>query len=123
MNFSSLLLSALAFAAIYPLYFWIPVNDPFKQKSRKFNIALPNTIGGIVLVSVWLIDIPLSLKIIVTVWKTVLFAVSRYSLRQEYPDPKLMTLPCLLGIYAFIRLQAHFAVSGETVALIGILGR
>ena len=122
MNFSIFILSALAFAAIYPLYFWIHVDDSFRSKFRKFNLALPNVIGGFVLVSVWLIDIPLSLKIIVTVWKAVLVSVSRFSWKQEYPDPKLMTLPCLFGIYAFIRLQAYFSVSGEAIALIGIFG-
>ncbi len=123
MNFSIFIVSALAFAAVYPLCFWIRVDGLFKDKFRKFNVALPNAIGGLVMVSVWLIDIPLSLKIIVTVWKAVLVSVSHYSWKQEYPDPKLMTLPCLLGIYAFIRLQAYFAASGGAIALIGIFGR
>ena len=123
MNFSAFLLSALAFASIYPLYFWIPVRDPFKTKFRKFNFALPNAISGLILVTAWLTNLPMSLKITVTLWKVVLFSVSHYSWRKEYPDPKLMTLPCLVGIYAFIRLQAYFAASGGTIALISLFGR
>lgn len=123
MNFSAFLLSVLAFATVYPLYFWIPVRDPFKSKFRKFNLTLPNAMGGLILIAVWLIDIPLSLKLIVTLWKMVLFSVSRYSWRKEYPDAKLMTFPCLVGIYAFVRLQAYFAASGGTIALISLFGR
>jgi hypothetical protein len=122
MNFSNLILFAIAFAAIYPLYFWIPADRSFANKFCKFNITLPNAIGGIVLVTVWLIDIPLSLKLIVTVWKAVLFYISHYSWKRKYADPKLMTIPSLIGIYAFIRMQAYFASSGGMVALIDIFG-
>ena len=45
------------------------------------------------------------------------------SWKKKYPSPKLMTLPCLIGIYAFIRLQAYFAASGGSIALIDIFGR
>jgi hypothetical protein len=123
MNFSNIILSALAFASIQPLYFWIPFNDSFKQKFRKFNMVLPNVIGGLLLVTVWLIDIPLSLKIIVTVWKAVLFFASRYSWKKDYPDPKHMTISCLIGIYAYIRLHAYFAISGGEITLISLFGR
>ena len=116
------ILTALAIAAMYPLCFWIRVDDSFRSKFRKFNMTLPNVIGGFVVVSIWLIDIPLSLKIIVTAWKALLLSVSSYSWKQEYPDPKLMTLPCLLGIYAFIRLQAYFLSSGGTIAFINLFG-
>lgn len=119
MNLPVLILSLLAFAAIYPLYFWISVDGPLKDKFRKFHIALPNVIGGIVLISVWLTDIPLSLKILVTLWKAILLSVSRYSWKQKYPDPKLMTLPCLLGIYTLIRLQAYFIEPGWLMIFIG----
>jgi hypothetical protein len=122
MSFSNLIVFAIGFAAVYPLYFWIPATRSFENKFCKFNVTLPNAIGGIVLVTVWLIDIPLSLKLIVTVWKAVLFGISRYLWRRKYVDPKLMTIPSLLGIYAFIRMQAYFAASEGVIALINIFG-
>jgi hypothetical protein len=110
MIFPNFLLAALAFSALYPLSFWIRFRDPFQENVRKFNIALPNIVGGFVLVSVWLIAVPLPLKLTVTAWKAVLLSVSSYSWKKEYPNPKLMTLPFLFGIYAFLRLQAYFAM-------------
>jgi len=103
-----LFLTALAFSAMYPLCFWIVANNPLETHSRKFHIALPNTVGGAVLISVWFMNIPLSLKVVVTAWKVVLLSVSRYSWKKDRPDPKLMTIPCLLGIYAFIRVRGYF---------------
>lgn len=112
---------ALAFAALYPLCFWIVGDDPVKNNFHKFHIGLPNAVGGAVLVAVWLMDAPLSLKIIVTAWKAVFLSVSGYSWKKAYPNPGIMSLPSLLGIYAFIRLQAHLVGPGWIVTFIGAL--
>jgi len=115
------LLTALAFAAIYPLCFWISYDKPLKNNFHKFHIGLPNVIGGVVLVFIWFMDFPLSLKILVTLWKAIFISVSSYSWKKESPSPKLLLLPCLLGIYAFVSLQAHIIAPGWTTASIGIL--
>jgi len=115
------ILIALAFAAVYPLYFWIPLHDPFKKKFRKHNIALPNIVGGSVLVAVWVLNIPLFLKIVVTLWKVSLLSVSSYSWKKESPDARLMMLPCFFGGYALFYLQAYFVQPGWGVILIGVL--
>lgn len=115
------LLTALAFAAIYPLCFLISLKEPLKNNFHKLHIGPPNTVGGIVLVFVWLMDLPLSLKIIVTIWKAVLLSVSMYSRKKEYPNPKLISLPCVIGIFAFIRMQAHMIDPGWPAAFIGVL--
>ena len=83
------ILTALAFATLYPLCFMISFKDPLKNNFHKFHLGLPNTIGGVVLVFVWLMDFPLSLKIILTIWKAFFLFVSRYSWKKEYPNPKL----------------------------------
>jgi len=115
------LLTALVFAAVYPLIFWISYDNPLKNNFHKFHLGLPNTVGGVVLVFIWLMDIPLSLKITVTIWKVVLFSLSRYSWKKESPDPKLITVPCLLGIYAFVRMQEHLIGPGWSGAFVGVL--
>jgi hypothetical protein len=66
-------------------------------------------------------DFPLPLKITITIWKIILFSVSKYSWRKEYPDPKLMLVPCLLGTYTFIRFQAFLIEPGWPIAFIGVL--
>lgn len=112
MQLTTFILTALAVASIYPLIFWLPYRNLHRQDVRKWNITIPNIMGGFVLVSVWLIEIPIALKIIVTIWKMVLIYASRYSWKQDYPDPKLMTIPCLLGIYIFFRLKMYLDVTG-----------
>ncbi|MBN1869160.1 MAG: hypothetical protein JW847_01105 [Candidatus Omnitrophica bacterium] len=109
MDFSSILLFALGLAVIYPLHFWIRNLYPSKNRIRKLNIAIPNVIGGFILISVWLMDFPLSLKLLVTVWKASLLSVSWYSWRLARPDPRLMTLPCVIGMIVFMDLKAHFS--------------
>src|SRR3989338_8793965 len=93
------ILTALGFAAIYPLCFLISFDDPLKNKFHKFHIGLPNTVGGVALVFIWLMSIPLHLKIIDTIWKAVFLTVSMMSWKKEYPNPKLIMLPCMLGIF------------------------
>jgi len=115
------LLTALAFAAMYPLCFWISADTPLQDNFHKFHIGLPNTVGGVVLVFIWLSPIPLNLKIIVTVWKTVFIAVSSYSWKKSYPDPKLMTVAVIFGIYAFVRVQAYYIGTHWTLGFIGVL--
>jgi len=115
------ILTALAFAAMYPLCFLISADDPLKNQFHKFHIAAPNTVGGMVLVFTWLMDIPLDLKITVTVWKVIFLSVSWFSWKKEYPSPVLMAIPCVLGIFTFIRLQCYFVAPGSDVAFIGVL--
>src|SRR3989338_3189719 len=98
------LLTALGFAVFYPLCFLISADQPLKNNFHKFHIGLPNTIGGVVLIFVWLIDLPLALKITVTLWKALFISISSYSWKKEYPDPKWMALPPLIGTIAFIQM-------------------
>ena len=116
------ILTAFAFAAIYPLCFWLSADDPLRNNFHKFHIGLPNTIGGVVFIFVWLMDIPLSLKILVTIWKTTFLSVSWFSWKKEFPSPRLLSLPSVLGIYAFIHLQAYLISPGWTIAFMGVLG-
>lgn len=115
------LLTALAFAVLYPLCFWISAGDPLKNNFHKFHIGLPNTVGGVVLIFVWLMDMPLPLKIMVTVWKIIFLTVSWYSWKKEYPDPRLMTVACVVGIYALIRLQTYLVAPGWMAGWVGVL--
>ena len=52
--------------------------------------------------------IPPATKIAVIFWKAVFIAVSRFSWKKEYPDARLMTIPPLVGVYAFWRVQYDF---------------
>jgi len=115
------LITAFSFAAIYPFCFWISYKDPLKNGFHKFHLGLPNTIGGVVLVFIWLMEFPLPVKIIVTVWKAAFLSVSSYSWKKEFPKPGLVLIPCLLGVYGFISVQAHMIGPGWKIASAGII--
>lgn len=116
------LITAFSFAAIYPLCFLVSADDPLKAQFHKFHVGLPNTVGGVVLIFVWLMDIPLTLKLTVTAWKAIFLSISWYSWKKEYPSPALMALVSVLGIGAFLRLQAQVISPAWNVAFIGVLG-
>lgn len=94
-------LGALIFSVIYPLCFWIKSADPVRNDFHKFHIGLSNGIGGVTVVFLLFTDISLNTKIILLVWKASLIAVSRYSWKRPPVDPRLMTIPCLAGLWAF----------------------
>ncbi len=100
------ILTSLIFSVIYPLFFWISWKDPLKNNFHKFHIALPNVIGGVTVVFLLLMNIPLTTKIIVVLWKAVFIIVSRYSWKKEYPDTALMSMASLFGAYAFFLVQS-----------------
>jgi hypothetical protein len=116
------ILTSMIFAVLYPLCFWISYKDPLKNNFHKFHLGLPNVVGGITLVFILLSDIPWSIKWTVIFWKAALLTVSRYSWKKEFPKAPLITIPCILGLVAFYRVQAHWVEPGFPLAFAGILG-
>lgn len=118
-----IVLTSLIFSVIYPLCFWIPRKDPLKNNFHKFHIALPNVVGGVTVVSLLFMDIPPATKLIVLLWKGAFIVVSRESWKQQYPDALWMSIPSLLGTYAFYRVMADLTGAGGPIPLIAwILG-
>lgn len=99
-------LTSLSFSVLYPLCFWISWKEPLKNKFHKFHLGLANVVGGVTLVFLLLMNIPLAAKMAVVLWKAALLAASRYSWKKEYPDARLMSIPSLIGLYAFWRVQS-----------------
>jgi hypothetical protein len=119
---SILLLTALLFSALYPLCFWFRFKTPLKTDSCKFHLALPNVVGGMTLVCLLLMEIPLPLKMLAVFWKAVFLAVSQYCWKKGSPNPWLLTAPSLVGLCLFVALQS-FLIRQETgLAFISLLG-
>jgi len=114
-------LTSLVFSVIYPLCFWICYKDPLKNSFHKFHIGLPNVIGGVTVVSLLFMGIPLETKLVVLLWKAVFIAVSRISWKKQYPDARWMSIPSLLGVYAFYRVMVDLTGTGGTTSLIAWL--
>lgn len=117
------ILTSFIFSVIYPLCFWISYKGPLKNNFHKFHIGLPNVVGGVTVVSLLFMDIPLATKLVVLLWKGVFIVVSRRSWKQQYPDALWMSIPSLLGIYAFYRVMMDLTGAGGSVPLIAwVLG-
>lgn len=116
-------LTSLVFSVIYPLCFWISYKDPLKNNFHKFHIGLPNVVGGVTVVYLLFMNIPLATKLIVLLWKGTFIAASRISWKKQYPDARWMSVPSLLGIYAFYRVMVDLTGAGGPAPLIAwILG-
>lgn len=100
------ILTSLMFSVIYPLCFWISHKDPLKNNFHKFHIGLPNVVGGVTVIFLLFMDIPLVTKLVVLLWKAVFIATSRIFWKKQYPDARWMSIPSLLGGYAFYRVQS-----------------
>ncbi len=116
-------LTSFIFSVIYPLCFLISYKDPLKNNFHKFHIGLPNVVGGVTVVSLLFMDIPLATKLVVLLWKAVFIAASRISWKKQYPDALWMSIPSLLGIHAFYRVMTDLTSAAGLIPLIAwVLG-
>ncbi len=122
MLFKISLLTAYLFAVIYPLCFFIHVQNPIKHNFHKFHIGLPNVIGGLVLIVILFSNLPTPIKIYVLVWKLSLLAISCYSWKKETPNPILFLIPTALGFYVFFLLEGYYIQQDNLMHAISILG-
>lgn len=116
------ILTSLIFAVIYPLCFWISFKNPPKNNFHKFHLGLPNVVGGVTLIFILFMDLPLSIKIITVIWKISLVSFSSYSWKKEYPNPLLMTVPSLIGLCAYVLLQVFLFSPNIIQIMAAILG-
>lgn len=105
-------LTGFIFSVLYPLCFWISYPHPPKSNFHKFHIGLPNVVGGVTVVALLFMDISLYSKMVVLAWKAVLVAVSSFFWKKEYPDARWMSIPSLVGFYAFARVQSDMMGEG-----------
>src|SRR5437870_1644839 len=134
MLFLTTLISALVFAAVYPLCFWISFKDPLKGDFHKFHIGLPNFVGGVAVVVLFFSGIPLWIKIAAMIWKGTFLWISYYYWKKGGIPHQVITIPCVMGLLVFcfifhelvIRplLAQGFILSSMTVPLLvaAILG-
>ncbi len=115
------LLTGILFISIYPLCFWISCDDPLQNKFHKFHLGLPNVVGGGVLVVILFMNFPWNIKISIIAWKLVFFTASRFFWKKPYPNPFVVTIPCLIGIYTFVLMQTYFLGGGIEQILVGLL--
>lgn len=104
------LLTALIFASIYPLCFWISARDPLKNDFHKFHIGLPNFLGGVAVVGLWFMDVPLSLKVAAVLWKALFIFLSYGYWKKGGVNPRVITIPCIVGLGVFCLVLDHLVI-------------
>ncbi len=95
------LLTAIGFAAIYPLCFWIHRRNPLKNDYHKFHIGLPNFVGGVAVVSLFFFEPTRSLTpllVLAVFWKVFLLSISSYFWKKGWVPHLAITVPCLMGM-------------------------
>ena len=113
-----LTLSALTFAVLYPLCFWISVDNPLKQYFHRFHLGLTCCVAGIVVFSFFansplFINNQLALiRILGVVWVSSLLLITFFYWHRDYPHPAVLTLPCCLGAYLLFGWQAYYVRPG-----------
>ena len=117
-----LLLSSFTFCIIYPLCFWISIKDPLKNNFHKFHLGLPNVVGGLVIISLFLFNLPLPILLLCIAWKASLISVSKYFWKKGSPDPRLLTIPFIFGLLAYSRLHMYLLGQGGDGIASWVLG-
>ena len=114
--------TCLVFSSLYLLCFWLVREHPIDTSFRKFNIMMANLIGGVGLVILLLMHIPLSVKIMALLWKGTLLSVSSFLWKKEKINAPLMTLPSILGIATLVQFQAQFTPVSWDAVFVLLLG-
>ena len=103
-------LTALIVAAIYPLCFWISFKDPLRNDFHKFHVGLPNFVGGVAVITLLFMEIPLYVKIAALIWKAALLSISNYFWKKGRVDHRMITLPCILGMSVILLVLNELVV-------------
>jgi hypothetical protein len=117
-----IILTATSLAVIYPLCFWISFKEPLKSNFHRFHLGLPCVVGGIILMTAFSMAMPSIIKSVLGYWIILLFVVTFYFWNKEYPNVYIVTIPCLMGIFSFLKLQAFLIGTHGFLGLISILG-
>lgn len=105
MLFKISLLTALLFSTIYPLCFWISVDNPLKNHFHRFHLGVACVVAG--LSSLIFYFSPTAIfehKIYLALWALILLLVSGYYYQKPIVNPIVITLPCLLGLLVIIQI-------------------
>ena len=104
------LLTTLIFASIYPLCFWISAHEPLRNDFHKFHIGLPNFLGGVAVVGLLFMHVPLFIKIAAVLWKALFISCSYYYWKKGAVNPRVITIPCIVGLGVFFLVLSELVM-------------
>ena len=104
------LLTAVSFAAIYPLCFWLSFRDPLKNNFHRFHLGLPAIIASVTTIFLVTKNIPSDIQFTFCVWTVILILRTYYYWHKEFVDARIITIPCLIGLYGLIHLESFLII-------------
>jgi len=117
-----ILLTSLIFAVTYPLCFWVNFGDPLKNNFHRFHLGLPVVVGGVLLSLLFYLDFPSNIIIPTLIWELLLFLITYFYWKKDAPDPRVVSVPCLWGIYVYMLVQGYLLNTGLNAVIIGVIG-
>ena len=91
------LLTSILFTSFYPSVFFFKRDDNTTKETHKFHLRTSNIIAGFVVVVVLILDIPITMKVFVLIWKIVYLVFTRYYWRNPKTNPHFIFIPCSLS--------------------------
>jgi hypothetical protein len=85
-------------------------------------LAIANLTAGIAVVSLFFLDIRWGTKLFLIIWNLLLSGLTCFYWEKESPNPRMLTISSLMGIGAFLRVQAEWVNPHWDAALMSILG-
>jgi len=114
-------LTAQIIAAVYPLCFWISIDDPLKSGFHRFHLGMPLFLAGIVFFSSFWMPLSQTTQFLLGIWTGTSALIAFVFWKRDFPRPAFVTLPALLGMIAYAFLTADLVVPDPRLIAAGIL--
>jgi len=101
------LLTALLFANLYPLCFWVNVREPVGYGFHRFHLGLAGVTGGVAVTLLTFMELSTSLKIMLGVWLVMLLLVSALLWSKDVPKLSWISPVSLFGLFLYARAQGE----------------
>jgi len=111
------ILTSVLFAILYPLCFWISARKPLENNFHHFHTGLPTIVAGITLITGWNIFLP-NIQQWLSIWFILLLIVTAYYWKKPYPNPIIITLVVLFGIFGFVHVHKFLCLPATPTSII-----
>lgn len=116
------LLTALLFATLYPLCFWINVREPLGHGFHRFHLGLAGVTGGVAVTLMTFMEIPTSLKVSLAIWLGLFLIVSALMWSKDVPNLMWISAVSIVGLVLYAQAQSHLLGPGLDLLFFSILG-
>jgi len=116
------LLTALLFANLYPLCFWINVKEPLGHGFHRFHLGLAGVTGGVAVTLLTFMEVSTSLKICLAIWLAALLIVSAFMWAKDVPNLMWISPVSIVGLFLYAWAQSQLLGPGWDLLFFSLLG-